>query len=274
MIYGQRMYFTENTIDEIKKVSDNSKFNELLEGFNTVMVVAEATGNYDLLDTYSDLLEESYVESLTEGANLEYTKIFKQHFKQMREYSKKAKDNFKQKKFSEAKEYYQKALKETQDLEKDFKGVEDTVLSTILGIFIDFFVTFIPIFVGAIVVAIPASIITSPLTVGGVIVAGIGASSANPALAMGGEIATYVGASVISAVTSAYGIGVRIMRITQDIAELINIIKNWDAAKIEKNLNLYRNKLQTGIKLMASGYEKKIKQCDELIKAQKAASKK
>ena len=144
MIYGERMFaFNEEaSIDEIEYESKGyASFDDMLNGFSAVCALAEATDNYGLLDTYADLLEESSVEILEEGANAEYTKIFKEKFKAIKECTKNSRKAFKAEDYKQAKEYCNQGIKLCDELKKEFDKVDDTVLTAILGFIINNFIS-------------------------------------------------------------------------------------------------------------------------------------
>ena len=155
MIYGERMFaFNEEaSIDEIEYESKGyASFDDMLNGFSAVCALAEATDNYGLLDTYADLLEESSVEILEEGANAEYTKIFKEKFKAIKECTKNSRKAFKAEDYKQAKEYCKQGIKLCEELKKEFDmernlsesevdKVDDTVLTAILGFIINNFIS-------------------------------------------------------------------------------------------------------------------------------------
>lgn len=219
---------------------------------------------FDLLYERAEMLDTQVVQ---EGANAEYTEIFKRRFKAMRKEAKMAKDAFKASDFKNAKIHYTNAKKECIELDKEFNGVDDTILSTVLGFFIDGFVSFAPLFLASVAIAIPTAMVVLPLSIGGTAVAAGGAVAVGAAMTGAAEV-------IAASVSGATQLVVRITEITVAIVEIVNLVKNWQPGKTEKNLNFYRNKLQAGIKLMESGYDKKIAQCSELIKAKEAAKKK
>ena len=207
--------------------SESVTYNELVNGLKSIVKLSMYTGNYELLESYSEMLVLSNKEAINEGANAEYTESFKKHFRAANKYSRQGKKYFKACSFKTAKEYYQKANKEIQEMQKEFDKIDDTVLTSILGLFINYFVTAIPLHIGALLCFIPYLNI---VIVGPVYVAAIGAN-------------------------------------IQELLELINLIKNWKDDDIVKNLNFYRNKLDTGMRVLQSAYLKKIKQCDTFMKS-------
>ena len=219
MIYGERMYFDEETTfgkdSSVNESTDNTQ--DLINGFAAVYAVAEATDNYGLLDTYADMVEESCVESLNEGANAEYTKIFKEKFKTIKECTKGSRKAFKAGDYKQAKEYCKNGIKACDELQKEFDKVDDTVLTAILGYIINYFVSTLPMLI--------------PLV---------------------GQIVVPTAGTV------------------QGIMAQIKIFKDWKEKGFNaKTANVYRNKLEFGVKIMKQDFEAAIKSADEAMKNNK-----
>ena len=163
MIYGERL-FTFNESEENTNVSDNitneSNVNadDLINGFSAICALAEATDNYSLFDTYANLIEESTVEVLEEGANAEYTKIFKEKFRAIKECTKNSRKAFKAEEYKQAKEYCKEGIKLCDELKKEFDKVDDTVFTAILGYIINWFVSTLPTLIPLVsLIATPAA---------------------------------------------------------------------------------------------------------------------
>ena len=136
MIYGNRFYEFNKPIQEsVEEPIEEYKvtYESLLDGFEAVAAVAEATNNDEILESYNNLLEENYVEVLEEGANREYADIMKEHSKTYKEQLKDAKSFMVKKDFSEAKKKFKEAEKTSDDFLKDMEKVNSDNLGSLIA---------------------------------------------------------------------------------------------------------------------------------------------
>ena len=145
----ERLYAFNEQSNNIIYSSKNEIYEQLLNLYKN-----------DNVSILSDTYDKLY---LSEGANTEYTKLFVDHFKLIKESSTKGKKCFKSGDFKNAKINYITASKECEKLYSDFDNVEDTVLSTIIGDILYLFISAAPIIIASLMVEyIAAIIIVSP----------------------------------------------------------------------------------------------------------------
>lgn len=238
MIYGNRFYEFNKPIQEsAEETIEGYKvtYESLLDGFEAVAAVAEATGNDEIIESYNNLLEENYVETLNEGANREYANIMKEHSKVYRELLKDAKKLMIQKDFKKAKDKFKEAEKTSKTILDDMEKVKtDNLGSLIAG--------------DAIIVMI--NLIYFCLT-----------QNLHTVLVM----AKFFKAAKV--VIKAYSIGTIIDQVLGLIDKLREMIK--DPTKLAKNLNSYRARISEGARLMKDIAVVGQLVCDGLIELEK-----
>ena len=255
MIYGNRFYaFETKPVKESTEAVAQPQitFESLIESFDTVLELSKLTENDELMENYSNLLEQYNIDTeIVEegikdiaknatGANLEYTKIFKDNLKEYKENLKAAGQACKKKNgqdFVKAQKLYLKAADNAKNIIKDFDSVKtDTLSSALLG-------DFIFIVIHALLIAITWVIGLIP----------------------------GIGAPLFYSISAEHLIGLG--------HETINMYKNSifkdkDSIKeedINKTWNLYKNKLESGAKFLLTVAQDSANACGKSakIKAQK-----
>ena len=233
MIYGERVFaFNETTSNS----TDKNLSDELIKGFPAVYALAEATDNYDLLESYSDILA-NYIDNKNEivneeaRANTKYTNIIKSYSYQWREAMKAGKKLVKEDKYKEAKVKF----KESQDvaikmLEKIKNVKNDTVGTAVRG--------------GLIYNVALGTIMIYLL----------------PCLVLSVPIIKLFGAKGVAATIFTFNIDA--------IYSMINLFKSAlnDKEKITKSLNFYKNNIEAAGKLLKDISTGCINACNEKMK--------
>lgn len=238
MIYGNRFYeFNKPVQESVEEPIEEYKvtYESLLDGFEAVAAVAEATDNDEILESYNNLLEENYVEVLEEGANREYANIMKEHSKIYKEQIKDAKSFMIKKDFSEAKNKFKEAEKTSDAFLKDMDKVNsDNLGSLIAGVAITIVIRHIyNILIGNLAVVF--------------------------------EIAKFLkAAEVIVKVHKVAKISDRTIALLGIIRELLK-----DKSKLTKSLNSYRARIAECAHLMKDIAKAGQFICDKLIESEK-----
>lgn len=143
MIYGTRMYaFNESNTNNVAVKEANVE--EVLDNMNQSISYELEFAMADPM--FAERLEELYEAEINayydnmvlfEGANTEYTEIFKKHFAEYKEAFKAGKAAYKNKKYGDAKKSFNKAASAAGDILKDIKKVtSDNLGSAVCGYFI------------------------------------------------------------------------------------------------------------------------------------------
>lgn len=214
--------------DTINENGATMTLQEYVNMQNTIIeVLSEST---DIDDLFTENFDYGY---LNEGANIEYTKAFKEGKKAYRDNMKLAKKALKDGNYSECSQYLKKADKAVTEIEKVIRSVDSTVGSAVFGLFANGLCNTFEMLLPNLLYSVGSNI------------------AANSAIKMTmsafqGEISkSAMAGSVLGGVAASAGaIWALIKGVTiaiKDIKQLITEIKSDD--NLNNNLNFYRNKL-------------------------------
>lgn len=271
MIYGNRFYafetkpVTEATIEEVSAKQPQITFESVIDSFGTVYELSKITENSELLDSYLELLEKFVVDDeiveegvkdtvdkvkqgakdlakSATGANIEYTKKFKEHYKEYCNNYKAGRDACKKKNgrdYAKAQKLYLKAADNAKAIIKDFDSVKsDTMSSALLGDFIGGAINFMILAINTAAAAIPG---------------------------------TGYGLSVALNITHIIGMATEQVNAYKN--DLYKIKDSIDPKDTYKTWNLYKNKLETGAKFLLDCAQNCANQCGRWDKELKAKEK-
>lgn len=204
-----------------------------------------------IIESYDFFYESEFVDSLNEGANIEYHKAFSQCFKEFKQSMKTVKAYMKSKDYKNAKKELNNARKATKRLEDTLKNVKSNAGSAVFGYFAGGLVSSFQLLIPSLFAGVGSSISMSSLATSGTVskvLSGIGIATVNVS-----AIVAYVKEIIIT---------------VKDIKQFIEDLDDPDANTADK-LNYYRNKIMQFTKDMNKKIDKFEKNIDVLATSQK-----